>query len=148
MPFAPGVLSMVFTSFFRSKNTSFFASGLFAMEYNMPSCSPTNSRSLPGQRAMSVGWLIFTSGNTRADLKGGGGSGLPVIFDVVHGLCFAGSFAFSFSLSLSSAAREGQPSARMSATTANPATAAQLCVKRREDMGNFRRVIVDQWKRV
>src|SRR5256885_1176099 len=77
---------MVFSSLRRSKNTSGFASGLLASEYRTPSCSPTNRRSEPGQRAISSGWLNFAFGNTRTALYAGGGSGEPVTLEVVHGL--------------------------------------------------------------
>src|SRR5438874_13733612 len=50
----------------------------------MPSCSPTNSRSIPGVRAMSKGCLNFRFGNARTTLNGGGGSGEPTTRDVVH----------------------------------------------------------------
>ena len=53
----------VLISLRRSKKSSAFASGLFANEYSTPACSPTKSRSVPGQRAMSSGWLNFTFGN-------------------------------------------------------------------------------------
>ncbi len=93
-------------SFFRSKNTSGLASGLLASEYSTQSCSPTKKRSEPGACAIKSGWLNFALGNTRADLYFGGGSGLPVTFEVVHGCRFPGTgsaFAFGGSF-LSSAA--------------------------------------------
>src|SRR5690349_16093191 len=96
MPPAPGVFAAVLISFRRSKNTSAFASGLLAMEYSTPSCSPTNRRSLLGQLAMSSGWLIFTFGKTRTALNGGGGSGEPTTFDVVHGTRAGGVFTSDF----------------------------------------------------
>src|SRR5580704_9917098 len=51
----------------------------------MPTCSPTKSRSLPGQRAISKGFLNLRFGNARTTLKGGGGSGEPTTREVVQG---------------------------------------------------------------
>src|SRR4051812_18834234 len=96
MPLALGVLSMVAISLRRSRNRSALASGRLATEYSTPSCSPKNRRSVPGQRAISVGWFAFTLGKARTDLNGGGGSGEPVTFEVVHGLRTSTAFAASF----------------------------------------------------
>src|SRR5262249_38511142 len=51
-----------------------------------PACSPTKSRSLPGQRARSKGCSNFSLGNARTTLKGGGGSGEPTTREVVQGV--------------------------------------------------------------
>ena len=84
------------------------ASGLSANEYSTPACSPTKSRSLPGERAMSKGCSNFRFGNARTTLKGGGGSGEPMTRDVVQGARV--SFAGSGSLGLGgSAADWGAP---------------------------------------
>jgi hypothetical protein len=114
-------------SFRRSRNTSFFASGLLAIEYSTPCCSPTNSRSVPGQRAMRSGWWNFASGKTRTDLNFGGGSGEPVTFDVVHGLRFGSDFG-------SSAAAWGRATTTARATSANPAAAVRVRAMVRGDI--------------
>src|SRR5438046_493699 len=53
-------------------------------------------RSEPGQRAIRSGWLSFTFGKTRTALNGGGGSGEPTIFEVVHGFRGGAAFASGF----------------------------------------------------
>src|ERR1700730_9978147 len=77
---------MVLISLRRSQKRSALASGVSANEYKTPACSPTKSRSLPGLRAMSKGFLNFRFGNARTTLKGGGGSGEPTTRDVTQGV--------------------------------------------------------------
>src|SRR4051794_21685491 len=87
----------------------------------LPRTSPTNNRSLPGQRVIRSGCLNCALGNTRTDLYFGGGSGEPTTFDVVHG--------FRFSADLSSAARVDQSTERSVSAAANPTVTAASRVK-------------------
>src|ERR1700730_6128120 len=108
---------MVLISLRRSQKRSALASGVSANEYKTPACSPTKSRSLPGLRAMSKGFLNFRFGNARTTLKGGGGSGEPTTRDVTQGV--RTDFAGPASLDRGDCAADGTNRAANPATNTN-----------------------------
>ena len=112
----------------RSKKRSALASGLSANEYSTPACSPTKSRSLPGERAMSRGCSNFRFGNARTTLKGGGGSGEPTTREVVQGV--RTSFAGSDSLGRGGSAAHGVSHVTSPATAASDNAGKAMCKRR------------------
>src|SRR5262245_43475540 len=65
-----------------------------------------NSRSVPAAAVISRGSKNLTLGNASSIRYGGGGSGEPLIFDVVHGTRFLGTAAV-FGLGLSASPTVG-----------------------------------------